>query len=234
LRHLVGALCAVAMLLAASCAAPATVASSSIASSTVPTAAANTAAATFSVPATFAAVCGTASDRIARTSTADATFLLNSPGRSPLKIASTGNAPIDAVIPGGYVCLLLGAGVPFPIFDGLIGPQMPGFVAEGTFPATAARPAPTSFTLPQACAFVRPPEVGADQTYWWVDCGAQLNRDARGTLGTALVQQGWTRCGPAAATEAFYKGTTRIVVVESSLAPGDYPRFSQRPGTGCS
>jgi hypothetical protein len=68
---------------------------------TVQPTAANTAAATLSVPATFAAVCGNAGDRVARTSTANATFLLNSPGRSPLKIASTGNAPIDAVIPGG-------------------------------------------------------------------------------------------------------------------------------------
>ncbi len=63
----------------------------------------------------------------------------------------------------------------------------------------------------------------------------QLNVNARGTLGAALVQQGWTGCGPALGTALFFKGQMRIVVVESSLAPGDYPRFSQivKPGTGC-
>src|SRR5258708_36302887 len=110
-----------------------------------------------------------------------------------------------------------------------------GFVNEGTYPATMAKPAPPGFVLPQACAFVRPPEIGADQTSWWVDCGAEANRSARGTLGTALGQQGWTSCGPAAATELFFKGTVRIGVVESSRAPGDYPRVTQelRPATGC-
>ncbi len=194
---------------------------------TVEPTAANTAAATFSVPTTFAAVCGTASDRVARTSTANATFLLNSPGRSPLKIASTGNAPIDAVIPGGYVCLLLGAGVPFPIFDGLIGPQMPGFVAEGTFPATATRPAPTGFVLPQTCAFVEPPVVGTDYTRWAVDCGAQANHDARGTLGPSLTQQGWTGCAIGLGTMQVKKNGVMLGVQESTLAPGEYPGLTQ-------
>jgi hypothetical protein len=132
-------------LFAASCVAPATVAQSPTASPTVAAAtAASTAAATFSVPATFAAVCGTMSDGVQITR-ASATFLLNSPGRPPLKIASSGPAPIDMMVPSGsaqsgYVCLLLDAGKPLPIVAGLIGPQMPGFVAEGTFPATAARP----------------------------------------------------------------------------------------------
>jgi hypothetical protein len=188
---------------------------------------ANTAAATFSVPATFAAVCGTASGRVARTATTNATFLLNSPGRSPLKIASTGNAPIDAVIPGGYVCLLLGAGVPFPIFDGLIGPEMPGFVAEGTFPATAARPAPTGFVLPQMCAFVEPPVVGTDDTKWAVDCGAQANHDARGTLGLALTEQGWTSCAIGLGTMQVQKNGMMLGVEESTLAPGEYPGLTQ-------
>jgi hypothetical protein len=109
------------------------------------------------------------------------------------------------------------------------------YVTEGTYPATAARPAPAGFVVPQGCAFVRPPEVGPDQTNWWVDCGADANRNARGTLGPALAQQGWTACGPATATETYYKGSVRIVVVESSLSPGDYPRFSQatRPANGC-
>jgi hypothetical protein len=77
-----------------------------------------TAGATFSVPATFAAACGTVTDRVARTTATSATFVLNSPERSPLKVALTGNAPVDAVVPAGYVCVLLDAGVPFPIFGG--------------------------------------------------------------------------------------------------------------------
>ncbi|MDQ6721122.1 MAG: hypothetical protein M3003_10075 [Candidatus Dormibacteraeota bacterium] len=196
-------------------------------SQTTPPTAISTAAATFSVPATFAAVCGTASGRVARTASTNATFLLNSPGRPPLKIASTGNAPIDAVIPGGYVCLLLRPGVPFPIFDGLVGPQMPGFVAEGTFPATAARPAPTGFVLPQTCAFVEPPVVGTDFTTWAVDCGAQANHDARGTLGPALTQQGWSGCAIGLGTMQVKKNGVMLSLQESTLAPGEYPGLTQ-------
>lgn len=195
--------------------------------STRPPAAVNTPAATLSVPATFAAVCGRASDPVARTASTSATFLLNSPGRSPLRIASTGNAPIDAVIPGGYVCVLLEAGVPFPILGGLIGPHNDGFVREGTLPATSARPTPTGFVLPQACAFVAPPVVGTDTTVWAVECGAQANRDARGTLGGAFMQQGWTSCGAGLATMSAKKNGVMLGVSESSLAPGDYPRLTQ-------
>lgn len=186
-----------------------------------------TAAATFAVPATFAAVCGTASDPVARTTSTNATFLLNAPGRSPLKIASTGNAPIDAVIPPGYACLLLEAGVPFPILGALIGPYDEGFVSEGTLPATSAKPAPTGFVLPQACAFVAPPVVGTDTTVWAVDCGAQANHDARGTLGPALTQQGWTTCSVGLGTMSAKKNGMMLGVQESSLAPGDYSRLTQ-------
>ena len=194
---------------------------------TVQPTAVSTAAATFSVPATFAAVCGRASDRVARTASTSATFLLNSPGRSPLKIASTGNAPIDMVIPGGYACLLLEAGVPFPIFGALIGSYLEGFVSEGTLPATSAKPAPTGFVLPQVCAFVAPPVVGTDTTVWAVDCGAQANRDARGTLGPALTQQGWTSCSVGLGTASAKKNGVMLSVQESTLAPGDYPRLTQ-------
>ena len=186
-----------------------------------------TPAATFSVPTFFASACGTVSDRVAKTTATNATFLLNSPGRSPLKIASTGNAPIDAMVPAGYLCLLLGAGVPLPIFDGLIGPLMPGFVAEGTFPATATRPAPTGFVLPQACAFVAAPVVGTDYTTWAVDCGAQANHDARGTLGPSLTQQGWTGCAIGLGTMQVKKNGVMLGVQESTLAPGEYPGLTQ-------
>lgn len=193
--------------------------------------AANTAAATFFVPVTFASVCGTMSDGVQITR-ASATFVLNAPGRSPLKIASNGPAPIDVMVPSGsaqsgYVCLLLDAGKPLPIFAGLIGPQMPGFVAEATLPATAARPAPTGFVLPQACAFVVPPVVGTDQTDWSIDCGAANNNNARGTLGPALMQQGWALCASGLATAQWRKDNVMLGVVESTLAPGEYMRLTQ-------
>jgi hypothetical protein len=172
-------------------------------------------------------VCGTASDPVAKTSSTNATFLLDSPGRTPLKIASTGNAPIDAGIPAGYACLLIDNGVPSPILVGFLGPYMEGFVSQGTVPATSAKPAPTGFALPQACAFVAPPVVGTDTTVWAVDCGEQLDRDARGTLGPAFTQQGWTICGSGLATMSAKKNGVMLTVSESSLAPGDYPRLTQ-------
>jgi hypothetical protein len=141
----------------------------------------------------------------------------------------------DTQFGAGYVCVTLDAGVPYPIFAGLSAPGAEGFIAPGVYPATLAKPAPNGFVVPQACAFVAPPDVGADETNWLVDCGAEANRNARGTLGAALGQQGWTGCSPALGTQLFVKGTLRVVVVESSLAPGDYPRFSQvaRPVSGC-
>jgi len=194
-------------------------------------AAAPTAAATFSVPATFAAVCGTMSDGVQITR-ATATFVLNSPGRPPLKIASNGPGPIDAMVPSGsaqssYACLLLDAGVPLPIFAGLIGPQMPGYLAAGTVPSTSARPSPTGFVLPQGCAFVAPPVVGTDSTVWSVDCGAQANHDARGTLGPALTQQGWISCAIGLGSMYVKKNDVMLRVTESSLAPGEYPGLTQ-------
>lgn len=186
-----------------------------------------TAAATFSVPATFATVCGRASDPIARTPTTNATFVLNSPGRAPLTIASTWSAPIDATIPGGYACLLLDAGVPFPILSALLGTYQEGFVNEGTFPATSAKPAPTGFVLPQACAFVAPPVVGTETTVWSVSCGGQLDRDARGMLGPALAQQGWTTCSLGLGMMSVRKNGVMLVISESSMAPGEYPHVTQ-------
>ena len=184
----------------------------------------------------WAGICGTVSEFVKTTTTTDGSVVLNSPGRSPIKITLTAARSNPEGSFGGYVCMALDAGVPYPIFAGLGAPSASGsYIAEGTYPATNAQPTPAGFVVPQACAYVRPPEVGGDQINWWVDCGAQLNDDARGTLGTALAQQGWTGCGPALGTALFFKGQMRIVVVESSLAPGDYPRFSQivKPGTGC-
>jgi hypothetical protein len=80
--------------------------------------------------------------------------------------------------------------------------------------------------IPQACAYVVPPVVGAVQTDWKVDCGA-ANNNARGTLGAALTQQGWTSCGSGLASAQWRKNDVMLTVVESSLAVGDYPRLTQ-------
>jgi hypothetical protein len=102
-----------------------------------------------------------------------------------------------------------------------------GFVNSGSVPATFALPAPTGFVLPQSCAYVVPPVVGVAQTDWRVDCGAANNNNARGSLGPALAQQGWISCGAGLATERWRKNDLMLSVSESSLAAGDYPRFSQ-------
>lgn len=200
-------------------------------STVAPTRVVPSAAGTFSVPAAFAVACGTMSDGVQITR-ANATFVLSSPGRPPLKIASNGPGPIDVMVPSGvtqssYVCLLLDAGTPFPVFAGLIGPGMPGYVVQGTVPATSANPFPTGFVLPQACAFVAPPTVGTDATVWLVDCGAQANHDARRTLGLAFAQQGWTSCALGLGSMWQKKNGTMLGVTESTLAPGDYPRLTQ-------
>jgi hypothetical protein len=120
--------------------------------------------------------------------------------------------------------------VPYPHFDGFIPGGARGFIDSATFPATAASPTPTSFVLPQACAFVVPPVVTADQTDWKVDCGAANNSNARGTLGPALAQQGWSACGGGLASASWRKSDVMLTVAESSLAPGDYPRLTQLAG----
>ncbi len=177
---------------------------------------------------TWASVCGTVSDFVAITSTTNGSLALNSPGRPPLKITLTSSKLTPGGGIAGYICTSLEAGVPNPIFAGLWPPSTAGFVAEGTLPATKADPAPTGFVVPQTCAYVVPPLVGGDQNEWKVDCGADANRNARGTLAPALVEQGWISCGVGLGTASLAKGTTRLQVVESSLSPGDYPKFVQQ------
>jgi hypothetical protein len=80
--------------------------------------------------------------------------------------------------------------------------------------------------VPQACAYVVPPVVGTVQTEWKIDCAAN-NNNARGTLGVALAQQGWTSCGGGLASAQWRRNDVMLTVSESSLAPGDYPRLSQ-------
>jgi hypothetical protein len=174
--------------------------------------------------ATFASVCGTISDFVGDNAQTNGSFVLNSPGRAPLRL--TIPAGRLGGIGAGYVCIEVGAGVPYPLFDGFFPEGTRGFINPGTFPATIASPAPTGFVLPQACAYVVPPVVGADQADWKVDCGA-ANNNARGTLGLALAQQGWTSCGAGLATEQWRKNDLMLAVAESSLAAGDYPRLTQ-------
>lgn len=92
---------------------------------------------------------------------------------------------------------------------------------------------PIDFVLPQTCVFVGDPEVGSERTVWRYDCGQERNRDARAALRDALVNQGWTACGPALANETWLKGGLALTVSESSGSPGDYPRFSQRYASSC-
>lgn len=75
--------------------------------------------------------------------------------------------------------------------------------------------------------YLAPPVVGTDQTEWKVDCGAANDRNARGTLGPALAQQGWTSCGAGLATAQWRKNDLMLGVAESSLATGDHPRLTQ-------
>ena len=64
---------------------------------------------------------------------------------------------------------------------------------------------------------------------WRVDCGADGNRDARGTLGRALTAQGWKLCSMVTATGLWGKAELNTFVVETSGSPGDYIRFGQNP-----
>jgi hypothetical protein len=177
-------------------------------------------------PATSAVVCGTISDFVGDNASTTGSFTLNSPGRTPLKITIPAGRLGGSA--SGYVCIGVLAGVPYPLLDGFV----PGGVRDlsidpGTFPATMAIPAPTGFVIPQACAYVVPPVVGTVQTEWKVDCGAANNNNARGTLGPALTQQGWTSCGTGLATAQWRKNDVMLAIAESSLAPGDYPRITQ-------
>jgi len=211
--------------LVVACAAPAVSAPSSISSLAVATSSSNpTATASAIGRGSFAAVCGTISDFVSDTAQTNGSFVLDSPGRDPLRI--TIPAGRLGGVAANYVCIAVLAAVPHPLFDGFLPGGTPGFIASGSFPATSASPAPTGFTPPQTCAYVAPPVVAPDQTEWKIDCGA-ANKNARGILGGALTQQGWRSCGSALATAQWQKNDVMLTVTESSLVPGDYPRLTQ-------
>jgi hypothetical protein len=150
---------------------------------------------------------------------------LTAPYRDPLRLTIPAGRLSGAA--AGYVCVGVLAGTPDPLFDGFFPANTPGFVEQGKTPATVALPAPSGFTLPQACAFVAAPVVTADQTDWAITCGAEKDRDIRGTLAPALTQQGWTSCALGLASAQWRKGSVMLGLAESSLAPGDHPRLTQ-------
>ena len=176
--------------------------------------------------APFAAICGMITDYVADSSQANGSFVLSSPGRAPLRITIPAGRLGGGA--GGYVCVGVRAGVPNPLFDGFFTPNTSGYVDPGALPATVAVPTPLGLVVPQACAFVVTPLIGADQTEWKLDCGVANNNNARGTFGPALAAQGWSSCGAGAANEYWRKADVMLGVSESSLAPGDYPRITQK------
>lgn len=102
-------------------------------------------------------------------------------------------------------------------------------------PTSSVSPRPTGFTLPLGCAYLGQPVVGGDQNSWSFDCG-WASRDARGSLASALTEQGWISCGAVTATASWAKGTARLLIAEASGSAGDYPKFTQpaRPATSSS
>src|SRR2546422_9216057 len=92
--------------------------------------------------ATWAVACGTVSEYLGNTSSTNGSFVLNSPGRSQLKITLTSAHSTPGGVFAGYICTGLEAGVPYPIFGGIWPPNTAGFIHPRTLPATAAPPAP--------------------------------------------------------------------------------------------
>lgn len=130
---------------------------------------------------------------------------------------------------GTYVCVSLGRGAPMAGFLSQVLSGEPGYIAAVL---------PNGLALPQGCAYVGLPTTDADAVAvtWKADCGATANRDARGTLGPAFIQQGWSSCANGLATEIWRKDTSRLTVSEGTGAPGEYPTLTQRrvlTGGGC-
>lgn len=88
---------------------------------------------------------------------------------------------------------------------------------------------PVDFRLPSGCVYKTQAAPSGNGSEWRVDCGVDGNRDARGTLGKALLAQGWTLCSMVTATGTWGKGELNTWVVETSGSPGDYIRLGQNP-----
>jgi hypothetical protein len=177
-------------------------------------------------PRGYALVCGTISRFVGDSAQADGVIVLEAPGRDSLRLTIPAGR-LGSGGASGYVCVQVQRGNPSPLFDGFVPGGVSIFIQEGTIPATAASPAPTGFMLPQACAFVATPSVSPAQIDWLIECGPSKDRDTRGALAPELTRQGWTLCGSGLAVAQWRKGNTALLVSESSLAPGDYPRLTQ-------
>ena len=92
---------------------------------------------------------------------------------------------------------------------------------------------PTDFTPPTGCQYVGGGRRDGDQIVWWLDCGDAGHNEARGVLAPAFAAQGWTSCGPAAATATWTKGGLSLTVSETSGEPASLIKLSQLPGSPC-
>ena len=68
---------------------------------------------------------------------------------------------------------------------------------------------------------------------WLIDCGSTNNGNARATLGTVLVQQGWKFCDSGLAGASWWKDGVVTGVFEGSSYPGGYLGLSQNDGLSC-
>jgi hypothetical protein len=135
---------------------------------------------------------------------------------------------------GTYVCVRLAQGAPMGGFLSEVHAGEPGYIADVL---------PNLFTLPSGCAYVARATTDADDVTvrWRFDCGATANSNARGALGPALTQQGWTMCSSGLANQTWRQSTSRLTVSEGAGGPGGYPFLAQSliyngggpPSAGC-
>src|SRR3546814_13130313 len=70
----------------------------------------------------------------------------------------------------------------------------------------------TDTLFPDTSPFRSPPLVEAERTEWRFQCGAEVDRDARGALLEALTAQGWSSCGPVTASETWQKDGLALMI----------------------
>ena len=85
-------------------------------------------------------------------------------------------------------------------------------------------PVPTGFALPASCAFVGAATLTPRSNEWRIDCGLEGNRDIRGVLEPALLQQGWAFCARAA-SPAWSKYLAGVLTIVQPSSSGELPRL---------
>jgi hypothetical protein len=86
-------------------------------------------------------------------------------------------------------------------------------------------PVPTGFTLPASCAFVGAATLTPESNEWRIDCGVEGNRNVRGVLEPALVEQGWAVC-VRAVTPGWSKHLAGVLsIVQPSPSSMELPRL---------